>query len=139
MALIIPSMVKRLREGFKVQVRILKAQQYAADQVVMASCTKLDIVLKSHRHGHLIRLEDYRPLDNMDPVWHIPFPDIRERLVTMFGRLLLHSSDDVLLTLKVEVYGAAEDEDPRAQDVAKLKGTSSFKVVNMYHDNTHSV
>ncbi|KAI1294133.1 hypothetical protein EDD11_008214 [Mortierella claussenii] len=45
-------------------------------------------------------------------------------------------SDDVLLALKVEVYGMADYEDPHAQDLAKPEGTSPFCVVKMFHDNT---
>ncbi|KAF9280944.1 hypothetical protein BGZ88_011902 [Linnemannia elongata] len=140
MALIMPSVSKRLRDGSKAHVRILKPhERTVVDQTVEAASTKLDVVLESHSYGRLINLEDYRSLDNKDPVWHFPFPDNGERLATMLEGLLLHSGEDVLLALKVEVYGTADYEDPHAQDIARPEGTSSFKVVNVCHDNTHKI
>ncbi|KAG0060266.1 hypothetical protein BGZ89_012409, partial [Linnemannia elongata] len=140
MALIMPSVSKRLRDGSKAHVRILKPhERTVVDQTVEAASTKLDVVLESHSYGRLINLEDYRSLDNKDPVWHFPFPDNGERLATMLEGLLLHSGEDVLLALKVEVYGTADYEDPHAQDIARPEGTSSFKVVNECHDNTHKI
>lgn len=139
MALIMPSVSKRLRDGSKAQVRILKPHEHTVDQAVAAASTKLDVVLESHSYGRLINLEEYRSLDNKDPVWHLPLPDNGERLATMLEGLLLHSGEDVLLALKVEVYGTADYEDPHAQDIARPEGTSSFRVVNVCHDNTHKI
>ncbi|KAH7048560.1 hypothetical protein BKA57DRAFT_504855 [Linnemannia elongata] len=104
MALIMPGVSKRLRNGSKAQVRILKPHEHTVDQAVAVASTKLDVVLESHSYGRLISLKDYRSLDNKDPVWHLPLPDNGERLATMLGGLLLHSGEGVLLALKVEVY-----------------------------------
>ncbi|KAF9299490.1 hypothetical protein BGZ88_006530 [Linnemannia elongata] len=139
MALIMPDVSKRLRNGSKAQVRILKPHEHTVEQAVAVASTKLNVVLESHNYGRLISLKDYRSLDNKDPVWHLPLPDNGERLATMLGGLLLHSGEDVLLALKVEVYGTADYEDPHAQKIAGPEGTSSFRVVNVCHDNTHKI
>ncbi|OAQ24811.1 hypothetical protein K457DRAFT_23730 [Linnemannia elongata AG-77] len=109
------------------------------DQVEVAVDTKLDVALESHRYGRLVRIEDYKHLDNADPVWHKPSPDNGELLARMLEGLLIHSGYDVLLELKVEVYGTADYEDPHAQEIAKPEGTSAFKVLNIYHNQTHKV
>ncbi|KAF9326546.1 hypothetical protein BGZ91_001883 [Linnemannia elongata] len=68
MALIMPGVSKRLRNGSKAQVRILKPHEHTVDQAVVLASTKLDVVLESHTYGRLINLKEYRSLDNKDPV-----------------------------------------------------------------------
>ncbi|KAF8926897.1 hypothetical protein BGZ47_002486, partial [Haplosporangium gracile] len=59
MALIMPSVSKRLRDGSKAHVRILRPHEHIVDQAMAAASTKLDVVLESHSYGRLINLEDY--------------------------------------------------------------------------------
>ncbi|KAF9986282.1 hypothetical protein BGZ65_008201 [Modicella reniformis] len=101
--------------------------------------TRLGVALVTHAYGRLVRLNDYKLLDNKDPIWHMPFPENGEHLARMLEGLLIQSGDDVLLALKVEVYGTSDYEDPHAQEIAKPEGTKPFKVTNIYHDQTHKV
>lgn len=139
MALIMPNLNKRLRDGSTVRVRVLDFPEPSVDKEPTDVKSKLDAVLESHSFGRLVHLPDYKPLDNKDPVWHLPFPDHGERLATMLEGLIIHSGVDVLLVLKLEIYGTADYEDAHAQDVAKPEGARSFEVVNTYHDSTHKV
>ncbi|KAG0008249.1 hypothetical protein BGZ81_004211, partial [Podila clonocystis] len=100
---------------------------------------KLDAALESHAYGHLVCLEDYKLLENKDPLWHLPFRDNGELLATMFEGMLIQSSDDILLAYKVEVYGTADHEDPHSQELAKPEGKDAFKVESVCHDQTHKV
>ncbi|KAF9113127.1 hypothetical protein BGX30_007045 [Mortierella sp. GBA39] len=52
--------------------------------------------------------------------------------------LLIQSGADVLLCLKVEVYGRRKSEDPHSLDLA-IPDVRSFKVVNEEHDSTRQV
>lgn len=139
MALMMPNLNKRLRDGTRARVRILNLHEPAVHKAVSVVKTKLDAVLESHSYGRLVHLPDYKLLEKNDPVWHLPFPDHGERLATMFEGLIVHSGVDVLLVLKLEMYGTADYEDAHAQDVARPEGARSFEVVNMHHDNTHKV
>ena len=80
MALIISSNSKRLSESTETRVRFLKLRPPIMDQVEVAVDTKFDVALESHRYGRLVRIEDYKHLDNADPVWHKPSPDNGELL-----------------------------------------------------------
>ena len=134
-AFIITRGSKRLLiSGSKAHVHIVKRR---ASEVVKD--TKLDAVLGSHAYGQLVCLEDYKVLDNKDPLWHLPFPDNGELLATMFEGMLIQSGDDILLAYKVEVYGTADYEDPHAQELAEPEGKNAFKVENVCHDQTHKV
>jgi hypothetical protein len=133
-AFIISRGSKRSKSGSKAYVHIPKRH---APEVV--EDTKLDAVLESHAYGHLVCLEDYKLLENKDPLWHLPFPDNGELLATMFEGMLIQSGDDILLAYKVEVYGTADYEDPHAQELAKPDGKNAFKVESVYHDQTHKV
>ncbi|KAK3807522.1 MAG: hypothetical protein JOS17DRAFT_808068 [Linnemannia elongata] len=125
---------KRLMSGAKAHVRIVKRR---APEVV--EDTKLDVAVGSHAFGRLVCFEDYKLLENNDPLWHLPFPDNGELLATMFEGMVIQSGDDALLAFKVEVYGTDDYEDPHAQDVAKPEGLHAFKVENVCHDQTHKV
>ncbi|KAF9110377.1 hypothetical protein BGX27_006450 [Mortierella sp. AM989] len=118
-AFIISHGSKRFRDGSKAHVRIVKRR---VPEVIKN--TKLDSVLASHAYGRLVCLEDYRLLDNKDPIWHLPFPENGESLARMLEGLLIQSGDDVLLALKVE-FG--------------LEGDNAFRADNVYHDHTHKV
>ncbi|KAG0334192.1 hypothetical protein BG000_008522 [Podila horticola] len=125
---------KRLLSGSKAHVHIVKRR---APEV--AEDIKLDAALETHAYGHLICLDDYKLLENKDPLWRLPFPDNGEFLAAMFEGMLIQSGDDILLAYKVEVYGTADYEDPHAQELAKPEGKNAFTVENVYHDQTHKV
>ncbi|KAF9310442.1 hypothetical protein BG003_008541 [Podila horticola] len=133
-AFIISRGSKRSKSGSKAFVHIPKRR---APEVV--GDTKLDAALGSHTYGQLVCLEDYKLLENKDPLWHLPFPDNGELLATMFEGMLIQAGDDILLAYKVEVYGTADYEDPHAQELAKPEGKNAFKVENVCHDQTHKV
>lgn len=139
MALLVPNRNKKLRTGSNARVRILDLREPSVHEEVSAVKTKLDAVLESHSYGRLVNLPDYMLLDKNDPVWHLPFPGNGERLATMLEGLIIHSEVDVLLVLKLEIYGTADHEDVHTQDIARPQGTRSFEVVNVNHDSTHKV
>ncbi|KAF9372657.1 hypothetical protein CPC16_002310 [Podila verticillata] len=134
LAFIISCGSKRSMSGSKAYVHIPKRR---APEVF--EDTKLDAALESHAYGRLVCLEDYKHIENKDPLWHLPFPDNGERLAKMFEGMLIQSGNDILLAYKLEVYGTADYEDPHAQELAKPEGKSAFKVENVCHDQTHKV
>ncbi|KAK3822839.1 MAG: hypothetical protein J3Q66DRAFT_366066 [Benniella sp.] len=117
---------KRLLEGAKAHVRVFKRRK---PEVI--EDTRLDVALVTHSYDRLVKLDDYKLLNNNDPNWHIPFPENGEHLARMLEGLLIQSGDDVLLGLKVEVYGTADNEAPHAQEIARPEGTKLFKVINI--------
>ncbi|KAF8924975.1 hypothetical protein BGZ47_003539, partial [Haplosporangium gracile] len=125
---------KRMMSGAKAHVHIAKRR---VPDVV--EDTKSDVAIGSHAYGRLVCFEDYKLLQNNDPLWHLPFPDNGELLATMFEGMVIQSGDDILLAYKVEVYGTADYEDPHAQEVAKPEGMYAFKVENVCHDQTRKV
>lgn len=125
---------KRLNSGLKGHIHIAKRR---APDVIKV--TKSDIAVGSHAYGRLVCFEDYKLLENDDPLWHLPFPDNGELLATMFEGMVIQSGNDILLAYKVEVYGTADYEDPHAQEVAKPEGVHAFKVENVCHDQTRKV
>ncbi|KAG0314983.1 hypothetical protein BG000_005355 [Podila horticola] len=133
-AFIISSSSKWSMSDSKAFVHIPK---HCAPEVVEDS--KLDAVLELHAYGHLVCLEDYKLLENKDPLWHLPFPDSGELLAMMFEGMLIQAGNDILLAYKVEVYGMADYEDPHAQELAKPEGKNNFKVENVCHGQMHKV
>lgn len=133
-AFIVSRGTKHLLEGANAHVRVFKRHRPE-----LIEDTRLDVALVTHSYGRLVKLNDYKLLNNNDPIWHMPFPENGERLARMLEGLLIQSGDQVLLALKVEIYGTADYEDPHAQDIARPEGMKSFKVANIYHDRTHKV
>ncbi|KAF9139414.1 hypothetical protein BGX30_007982, partial [Mortierella sp. GBA39] len=125
---------KRLLSGTKAHVHIAKRR---APEVV--ENTKSDVAIESHAYGRLVCFEDYKLLENDDPLWHLPFRGNGELLATMFEGMLIQSGGDTLLAYKVEVYGRADREDPHSQEIARPEGMHDFKVENVRHDQTGKV
>ncbi|KAF9541496.1 hypothetical protein EC957_002993 [Mortierella hygrophila] len=125
---------KRMMSGTNAHVHIAKRRA-----IEVAEETKSDVAIGSHAYGRLVCFEDYKLLEENDPLWHLPFPDNGELLATMFEGMLIQSGDDILLACKVEVYGTADYEDPHAQEIAKPEGMHAFKVENVSHDQTRKV
>ncbi|KAG0049389.1 hypothetical protein BGZ83_005796 [Gryganskiella cystojenkinii] len=133
-ALMIPRGSKRLLSGTMAHVHVVKRR---APEVVKD--VQINVTLNSHGFGCLVRLEDYKRLENDDPLWNLPLTDNGELLAQMFEGMLICSAADILLAYKVEVNGTAAYEDSHAQEVVKPEGRNMFKVENVYHDSTHKV
>ncbi|KAF9368781.1 hypothetical protein CPB97_004254, partial [Podila verticillata] len=100
--------------------------------------TDLKLALRSHTYCSLVDVEKYRALEDDDPICTMWFSEHSKQLARTLARLLIQSGDEVLLCLKVEVYGRCKSEDPHSLDLA-LPDDKSFKVVNQLHDGTHKV
>ncbi|KAG0093626.1 hypothetical protein BGZ93_007811 [Podila epicladia] len=98
----------------------------------------LENVLKSSKFGSLVRIDEYRLLENNDLICHMRFSGNSMQLARQLEGLLIQSGDAVLCALKVEVYGRLPSEDPHKQELA-IPGIKSFTVINVWHDNTSKV
>ncbi|KAF9203057.1 hypothetical protein BGZ59_001836 [Podila verticillata] len=125
--------VKRLGDGAMAYVRPLK---HRLDDEI--EDTELKLALRSHTYCSLVDVEKYRALEDDDPICTMPFSEHSKQLARNLARLLIQSGDEVLLCLKVEVYGHCKSKDPHSLDLA-LPDDKSFKVVNQLHDGTHKV
>ncbi|KAG0269684.1 hypothetical protein DFQ27_002648 [Actinomortierella ambigua] len=105
--------------------------------------TNVETALQAHPYGRLVSLNEYRPLENMDPLWALQLvqgtEDNGERLARIFQEMLIQSGNDVLLAFKVEIFGAQNEwYDPHSYDLLET-GRNSFKVENVFHDNMNKV
>ncbi|KAF9317774.1 hypothetical protein BG006_003299 [Podila minutissima] len=98
----------------------------------------LKLALRSHSYCSLVDVEKYRPLEDGDPICTMRFLGQGKQLARQLAGLVIQSGDEVLLCLKVEVYGRCKSEDPHSLDLA-LPDDKSFKVLNQLHDNTHKI
>ncbi|KAF9578175.1 hypothetical protein BGW38_006170 [Lunasporangiospora selenospora] len=109
-----------------------------SDKVVVDS--KLELALRSHAYCSLVDISNYKNLGDEDPICTLRFSEHSKHLARSLSGLLIQSGDEVLLCLKVEVYGRRGSED--AHCIAKLGEPDSsrpFKVVNHTHENTEMV
>ncbi|KAG0331685.1 hypothetical protein BG004_001543 [Podila humilis] len=126
---------KRLGEGATAYLRPMKRR---STEVITDS--KLQLALKSHTYGSLVNPENYRALRDNDPLCTVRFSDKGKALARSMARLLIQSGNEILLCLKVEVYGRRESED--CHNIPKLgepDGHRSFKVTNQRHDKTNMI
>ncbi|KAF8925784.1 hypothetical protein BGZ47_003071, partial [Haplosporangium gracile] len=126
---------KRMGDGMEAYIRPLKRR---SDKVITDS--KLELALRSHAYCSLVDIENYRSLGDNDPICTVRFSDQGKALSRSLANLLIQSGDEILLCLKVEVYGRRESED--AHNVPRLgepDGSKSFKVTNQRHDNTQMI
>ncbi|KAG0342374.1 hypothetical protein BG005_002735 [Podila minutissima] len=98
----------------------------------------LKLALRSHSYCSLVDVEKYRPLEDGDPICTMRFSEQGKQLARQLAGLVIQSGDEVLLCLKVEVYGRCKSEDPHSLDLA-LPDDKSFKVFNQLLDNTHKI
>ncbi|KAF9407318.1 hypothetical protein BGZ94_002754 [Podila epigama] len=133
-ALVTPGGNKRWHSGSKAHVHPL-AKRRALEK---AENIDLDVALGAQAYGRLVSFDEYKLHDNKDSFWHLPFLNNGERLAVMFQEMVIQSGDDILLALKVEVYGT-DIEDPHAQELVRPTGKNAFKVEKVYHDQTHKV
>ncbi|KAF9303310.1 hypothetical protein BGZ74_003999 [Mortierella antarctica] len=73
----------------------------------------LKLALKTHKYGLLVNVEDYELLEDDDPFCYMPFSGRSELVARKLEGCLIQSGTDIILCLKVEVYGRSPDEDPR--------------------------
>ncbi|KAG9069589.1 hypothetical protein KI688_010493 [Linnemannia hyalina] len=126
---------KRLGDGTEAYIRPMKRR---SDRVIVDS--KLELSLRSHAYCSLVDIGNYKALGVKDPICTLRFSDHSKQLARNVSSPLIQSGDDVLLCLKVEVYGRRESED--AHHITKLGHPNSsrpFKVANRTHDNTQMV
>ncbi|KAK3804894.1 MAG: hypothetical protein J3Q66DRAFT_411009 [Benniella sp.] len=77
----------------------------------------------------MVAVEDYEPLLD-DALTYMPFRDQSKTIPRKLQGCIIQSRKDVLLCLKVEVYGRSPDEDPQAIPDLVTPDVRSFKVVN---------
>ncbi|KAF8936020.1 hypothetical protein BGZ47_009704 [Haplosporangium gracile] len=126
---------KQLGDGSEAYVRPLKRR---SDKDITDS--KLELVLRSHAYCSLVNIDDYRALGDKDQIWTMRFWGHGKELSRSLASLLIQSGDEVLLCLKVEVYGRRESEDahniPRLGDLDSIR---HFKVANLTNDNKQMI
>ncbi|KAF9127086.1 hypothetical protein BGX30_014953, partial [Mortierella sp. GBA39] len=126
---------KRLGDGSEAYVRPLKRR---SEKDITDS--KLELVLRSHAYCSLVDIEDYRALGDKDQIWTKRFSGHGKELSRSLASLLIQSGDEVLLCLKVEVYGRRESED--AHNIPRLGEPDSikhFKVANLTYDSSQMI
>lgn len=126
---------KRMGDGMGAYIRPMKRR---SDRVIVDS--KLELALRSHAYCSLVDIRNYKALGDKDPICTLRFSDHSKQLARSLSSLLIQSGDEVLLCLKVEVYGRRESED--AHCITKLGEPDSsrhFKVANHTRDNTQMV
>ncbi|KAK3804587.1 MAG: hypothetical protein J3Q66DRAFT_408150 [Benniella sp.] len=89
----------------------------------------LSLCLRPHKFGQMVAVEDYEPLLD-DALTYMPFRDQSKTIPRKLQGCIIQSRKDVLLCLKVEVYGRSPDEDPQAIPDLVTPDVRSFKVVN---------
>ncbi|KAG0017315.1 hypothetical protein BGZ81_010793 [Podila clonocystis] len=125
---------KRLRSGATAHVRPLMMES----DVGKRKDDTLENVLKLSKFGSLVRVDEYRILEDDDLICHTRFSGNSMQLARQLEGLLIQSSDAALYALKVEVFGRLPSEDPHRQELA-IPDVKSFTVVNVWHDNTSKV
>jgi len=90
----------------------------------------LSLCLRPHKFGQMVAVEDYEPLLDDDAFTYMPFRDQSETIARKLQGCIIQSGNDVLLCLKVEVYGRSPDEDPQAVADLVTPDVRSFKIVN---------
>ncbi|KAF9323620.1 hypothetical protein BG006_001285 [Podila minutissima] len=94
----------------------------------------LKLALKTHKYGLLVNVEDYELLEDDDPFCYMPFSGRSELVARKLGGCLIQSGTDVILCLKVEVYGRSPDEDPHGVASLVCPDVRPFKVVNQMNE-----
>ncbi|KAF9578133.1 hypothetical protein BGW38_006226 [Lunasporangiospora selenospora] len=90
----------------------------------------LKIALSYHKYGNLIKDVDYMLADDTDDFWHLPFKGQSEYISRRLQSCIIQSGKDIILCLKIEVYGRSQGEDPQADSNVALPGSRPFNVVN---------
>ncbi|KAK3839984.1 MAG: hypothetical protein J3R72DRAFT_447120 [Linnemannia gamsii] len=90
----------------------------------------LQLALKPHKYGLLVNVKDYELLEDNDPFCCMPFSGHSELITRKLQGCLIQSGYDVIMCLKVEVYGRSPEEDPHGVASLVSPDVRSFKVVN---------
>ncbi|KAG0226341.1 hypothetical protein BGW42_003748 [Actinomortierella wolfii] len=109
-------------------------------------CTKVEDVdevelafaLKPFKLGKLVNVEEYELAGDNDGIWYLPFSKHSGYLSRKLQSCLIQSGHDVLLCLKVEVYGRSSVEDPHADYDVAFPDVKPFKIVNQTFEETTS-
>jgi len=97
--------------------------------------TDLTLALKPHKYGRLAKVNEYELVEDGDDFWCMPFSGSSEVVARKLQSCLIQSGDDVILCLKVEVYGRSPDEDPHGDADVALPDVRPFKIVNQKFDD----
>ncbi|KAG0330640.1 hypothetical protein BG000_011616 [Podila horticola] len=98
--------------------------------------TDLTVALKPHKYGRLAKVNEYELVEDGDDFWCMPFSGGSELVARKLQSCLIQSGPDVILCLKVEVYGRSPDEDPHGDADVALPDIRPFKIVNQKFDDT---
>ncbi|KAK5797117.1 hypothetical protein F5H01DRAFT_359200 [Linnemannia elongata] len=131
---VLPGGSERLGQGSEAFVRPLKRRR--DDEKIVDEDLKL--MLKTHAFCSLVDVDTYSLLEDGDPLCCMPFLTHGKELARRLVGILIQSGVDILLCLKVEVYGRRKSEDPHASDLA-MPDARPFKVVNEEHDSARQV
>ncbi|KAF9280624.1 hypothetical protein BGZ88_012087 [Linnemannia elongata] len=131
---VLPGGSERLGQGSEAFVRPLKRRR--DDEKIVGEDLKL--MLKTHAFCSLVDVDKYSLLEDGDPLCCMPFLTHGKELARRLVGILIQSGVDILLCLKVEVYGRRKSEDPHASDLA-MPDARPFKVVNEEHDSARQV
>ncbi|KAG0316372.1 hypothetical protein BG000_004880, partial [Podila horticola] len=97
--------------------------------------TGLTLALKPHRYGQLAKVNEYELLEDGNEFWCMPFSGGSELVARKLQSCLIQSGPDVILCLKVEVYGRSLDEDPHGDANVALPDIRPFNIVNQKFDD----
>ncbi|KAG0344046.1 hypothetical protein BG005_002078, partial [Podila minutissima] len=97
--------------------------------------THLALALKPHKYGRLVKVNEYELVEDGDDFWCMPFSGGSELVARKLQSCLIQSGPDVILCLKVEVYGRSPDEDPHGDADVALPDIRPFKIVNQKFDD----
>ncbi|KAF9928364.1 hypothetical protein FBU30_002402 [Linnemannia zychae] len=132
-AYVLPGGGERLGRGQEVFARSLKRRR---DEEIVDK--DLRVVLMTHAFCSLVEVEKYQLLKDDDPLNYMPFNIHGKEIARRLSGMLIQSGADVLLCLKVEVYGRRKSEDPHGLDRA-LPDIRPYMVTNEEYDSTRQV
>ncbi|KAF9540168.1 hypothetical protein EC957_004607 [Mortierella hygrophila] len=99
----------------------------------------LQLALKPHKYGLLVNVEDYELLEDDDPFCYMPFKGHSELITRKLQGCLIQSGYDVVMCLKVEVFGRSPDEDPHSVASLVSPDVRSFKVINEMNEGANQL
>ncbi|KAF9581584.1 hypothetical protein BGW38_001348 [Lunasporangiospora selenospora] len=145
--------IVKLPDGTRVNTFLSKADQSLLDDEGMTvqisplfsrtepkvDDLELIVALESCRYRRLTKKSDYELIEEDDAFWYTPFTNNSDKVARRLQSCLIQSADNVILCLKVEVYGRAPDEDPHGDASVALPDVKPFKIINQKFNNANQL
>ncbi|KAF9554623.1 hypothetical protein EC968_009548 [Mortierella alpina] len=104
--------------------------------LIKIEATDIEVLLSTSRHGAIIKLTDYKPLE---PAFFLKeYKQFKSEIAQKLAGAIIHTGSQVVLILKAEVYGRAPADDPHSFDLVKPI-LDVKRVSKIFHDNVEKL